>query len=102
MKLPKFVEMKKVFAFILSLMLFVSCAAAGTGLAENKKINIEIQKIMCYNVINKHSRRKNMTSKDFDYIIELKNKWLDMAQMVDEKTFNVKSFEYLVNVSKFI
>lgn len=32
--------MKKVFAFILSLMLFVSCAAAGTGLAENKKINI--------------------------------------------------------------
>ena len=37
-----------------------------------------------------------MTSKDFDYIIELKNKWLDMAQMVDEKTFNIKSFEYLV------
>ena len=36
-----------------------------------------------------------MTSKDFDYIIELKNKWLDMAQMVDEKTFNIKSFEYL-------
>ena len=32
--------MKKVFALVLSLMLLVSCAAAGTELAENKKLNI--------------------------------------------------------------
>jgi len=32
--------MKKVFALVLSMMLFVSCAAAGTGFAENQKINI--------------------------------------------------------------
>lgn len=43
-----------------------------------------------------------MTSKDFDYIIELKNKWLDMAQMVDEKTFNIKSFEYLAKETALV
>lgn len=32
--------MKKVFALVLSFMLFVSCTAIGTGIAENKKINI--------------------------------------------------------------
>lgn len=32
--------MKKVFALVLSLFLFVSCAAAGTGLAENKTVHI--------------------------------------------------------------
>ena len=32
--------MKKVFVLVLTLMLLVSCAAAETGLAENKKINI--------------------------------------------------------------
>ncbi len=32
--------MKKVFALLLSLFLFVSCAAAGTGLAENKTVHI--------------------------------------------------------------
>ncbi len=32
--------MKKVFALMLSLMLLVTCAAAGTGLAESKKISI--------------------------------------------------------------
>ncbi len=32
--------MKKVFALFLSIMLFISCAAIGTGFAESKKINI--------------------------------------------------------------
>ena len=32
--------MKKVFALVLSLMLFVSCAATGTGFAESKKISV--------------------------------------------------------------
>ena len=43
-----------------------------------------------------------MTSKDFDYIIELKNKWLDMAQLVNEKTFNIKSFEYLAKETALV
>ena len=37
-----------------------------------------------------------MTDLDyFDYVIELKDKWLDMAQMVDEKEFDFASFEQL-------
>lgn len=43
-----------------------------------------------------------MTSKDFDYIIELKNKWIQMAQMVDEKSFNLASFEYLAKETALV
>ena len=36
-----------------------------------------------------------MTAKDFDYIIELKNKWIQMSQMVDDHEFDQKAFETL-------
>ena len=43
-----------------------------------------------------------MTAKDFDYIIELKNKWLQMSQMVDEREFDQKAFERLAKESAII
>lgn len=43
-----------------------------------------------------------MTAKDFDYIIELKNKWIAMSQMVAEQEFNQKSFEYLAKETALI
>lgn len=43
-----------------------------------------------------------MTAKDFDYIIELKNKWLDMAQMVDNNEFDQKAFERLAKETALV
>ena len=48
------------------------------------------------------AKGKNMTAKDFDYIIELKNKWLQMAQMVDEHKFDQKAFERLAKETAIV
>ena len=43
-----------------------------------------------------------MTAKDFDYIIELKNKWIQMSQMVDEHEFDQKAFEHLAKETALV
>ncbi|MBR5145896.1 MAG: hypothetical protein IKV34_04460, partial [Clostridia bacterium] len=43
-----------------------------------------------------------MTAKDFDYIIELKNKWIQMSQMVDEHEFDQKTFEHLAKETALV
>ena len=43
-----------------------------------------------------------MTAKDFDYIIELKNKWLQMSQMVDDREFDQKAFERLAKETAIV
>ena len=48
------------------------------------------------------SGRNFMTAKDFDYIIELKNKWLDIAQMVDNNEFDQKAFERLAKETALV
>ena len=43
-----------------------------------------------------------MTAKDFDYIIELKNKWIQMSQMVDNNEFDQKAFETLAKQTAIV